>query len=290
MLSTSVKLTRQIGEMLGQGDAGSYRAFISYSHSDMKFARWLHRAIENYRVPRPLVGTQGDHGPISPRLRPIFRDEDELAGAAELGPELQEALARSLALIVICSPAAARSKWVDTEIRTFKRLNPGRPVLAVIAAGTPGDAAGGCFPASLLHGLTVTGELDPDSPLEPLAPDIQKLDRRAVKLKLIAGLLGINYGALFRRDQRRARKIAAITGILGLLLIAVLTALSITAFSYARIAIHERNAAIAARELAEKNEQKAERRAWLAQVAAVEVRRQADLLAGKPNSCPPPGN
>jgi hypothetical protein len=132
--------------------------------------------------------------------------------------------------------------------------------------------------------------LVPLAPLEPLAPDIQKLDRRAVKLKLIAGLLGVSYGTLFRRDQRRARKIAVIAGILGLLLIAVLTALSITAFSYARIAIHERNAAVAARRQAEENEQKAERRAWLAQVAAIEVRRQADLLAGKPNSCPPPTN
>ena len=33
-----------------------YKAFISYSHSDEKWARWLHRSLENYRVPKRLVG------------------------------------------------------------------------------------------------------------------------------------------------------------------------------------------------------------------------------------------
>ena len=28
-----------------------YRAFISYSHSDEKWARWLHRGLETYRMP-----------------------------------------------------------------------------------------------------------------------------------------------------------------------------------------------------------------------------------------------
>lgn len=288
MLSNAAKLRDQIGDILGQGAAHRYRAFISYSHRDMACARWLHRAIENYRVPKDIVGQQGEHGIVPARLRPIFRDEDELGGAAELGPELQGALANSAALIVICSPASARSAWVDKEIRTFKTFNPGKPVFAVIASGTPGHPEEECFPRSLLYALGEDGELDLGKPLEPLAPDLQKLDRKAVKLKLIAGLLGVSYSHLYRRDQRRARKFAAAIGTFAVLLITVLTALSIAAFSYARMAVKERNAAVAARQLAEENEEKAERRAWLAQVAAIEVRRQADLLAGKPAQCPPP--
>ncbi len=268
----------------GVGGEGRYAAFISYSHADMKVARWLHRAIENYRVPSGLVGTAGDRGPIPARLRPIFRDEDELAGAAELGPKLQGALARSDALIVICSPTAARSVWVDKEIRSFKRCNPGAPVFALIAAGVPGDPDTDCFPAPLLFALDETGELDRSQPLEPLAPDLQKNERHIVKLKLIAGLLGAPYAALYRRDQRRNRRIAAALSAAALLLILVLSGLSIAAFTYARMAVQQRNAAQAARALAERNADKAERRAWLAQVAAQEVRR----MVAEGESCPRP--
>ena len=28
-----------------------YKAFISYSHADEKWARWLQRSLENYKVP-----------------------------------------------------------------------------------------------------------------------------------------------------------------------------------------------------------------------------------------------
>lgn len=275
---------KQLTALVGGAGDGRYAAFISYSHADMKVARWLHRAIENYRVPKSLVGTQGDRGPVPARLRPIFRDEDELAGAAELGPKLQGALARSDALIVICSPSAARSHWVDQEIRSFKRLNPDAPVFALIAAGVPGDGEGACFPAPLLFALDATGDLDRSQPLEPLAPDLQKNDRNIVKLKLIAGLLGAPYAALYRRDQRRTRRIAAALSALAFLLIVTLSGLSIAAFTYARMAVQQRNEAQAARKLAEQNADKAERRAWLAQVAAQEVRR----LAVEGENCPRP--
>lgn len=281
------RATRQIGDMLGVKANPRYRAFISYSHGDMAFARWLHRAIENYRIPKDLIGTVGEHGDVPAKLRPIFRDEDELGGAAELGPELENALASSGALIVICSPAAARSAWVDKEIRTFKRINRGAPVFAVIATGTPGDPDQECFPQSLLYALGDDGMPDRARPLEPLAPDLQKLGRQTVKLKLIAGLLGVSYTHLYRRDRKRARRLAAVAGTAGLMLILVLSGLSIVAVSYARIAVKERNEAQAARRLAEENAEKAERRAWLAQTAAMEVRRQADLLAGKEPACPP---
>jgi hypothetical protein len=33
-----------------------YRAFIAYSHHDDPWAKWLHRALETYRVPGRLVG------------------------------------------------------------------------------------------------------------------------------------------------------------------------------------------------------------------------------------------
>ena len=278
--------TRSIGGMLTEQTTPRYRAFISYSHADMAFARWLHRAIENYRVPSQLIGTDGDFGSVPARLRPVFRDEDELAGAAQLGPELEDALRNSAALIVICSPESARSQWVDKEIRTFKRLNPDAPVLAVIARGQPGVPDAPCFPEALLFGVDANGEIDRSITLEPLAPDLQKQERQVVKLKLIAGLLGLSYGVLQQRDRRRARRIATAMTIFALVLIAILSALSIAAISYARIAVRERDAAEAARQLAEENADKAERRAWLAQASATEMRRLADMQT----QCTPKGD
>jgi hypothetical protein len=83
-----------------------YRAFISYSHSDEGWARWLHKSLETYRMPKHLVGAETVFGPVPERFAPVFRDRDELATATNLGETLIRALEQSACQIVICSPAA----------------------------------------------------------------------------------------------------------------------------------------------------------------------------------------
>ena len=90
-------------------DGFTYRAFVSYSHKDKTWADWLHKALETWRVPSRLVGTETAHGTIPRRLIPIFRDRDELASADSLAEKVNAALAQSENLIVICSPASAAS-------------------------------------------------------------------------------------------------------------------------------------------------------------------------------------
>jgi hypothetical protein len=97
-----------------------YWAFISYSGRDVKWARWLLKELETYRVPRAFVGRQVGDRKIARRLVPIFRDRDELPSAGDLSGKIREALEASYALIVICSPYAATSPWVNEEVRTFK--------------------------------------------------------------------------------------------------------------------------------------------------------------------------
>src|SRR5688572_9348213 len=97
-----------------------YRAFISYSHRDETWAAWLHRALETYRIPKSLVGQATATGSIPARLAPVFRDREELPTATDLGNILTQALRDSAFQIVICSPAAARSRWVNEEVLTFK--------------------------------------------------------------------------------------------------------------------------------------------------------------------------
>jgi len=46
-------------------------------------------------VPRKLVGTQTDAGEVSSRIRPVFRDRDDLSSASDLGVTVKQALADS---------------------------------------------------------------------------------------------------------------------------------------------------------------------------------------------------
>jgi hypothetical protein len=93
-----------------------YWAFLSYSHSDKKWADWLHKALETYRFPRRIVGTESRDGKVPQRVYPIFRDREELSVSVDLGSKVNEALRESCHLIVICSPDAAKSRWVGQEI------------------------------------------------------------------------------------------------------------------------------------------------------------------------------
>lgn len=183
-----------------------YRAFISYSHADEAWAKWLHGALETYRVPARL--RRGDHAAVPKRLLPIFRDRDELPSASELGSVIQQALQQSETLIVICSPRAALSRWVNEEIRYFKSLGRGRQVFALIVSGEPhaADPTQECFPEALRHDVAADGSLIA-SGIEPIAADVRAGGdgRNDARLKLIAGLLGVGLDQLKRREAQRQR-------------------------------------------------------------------------------------
>lgn len=195
-----------------------YRAFLSYSHSDRAFAASLHRALESFRVPFKLVGTATALGPVPARLTPIFRDREELSASHSLSEAIEAALSQSSALIVVCSPSAASSRWVNEEIRFFKRLHGEKRIFAVIADGEPGATdmpgreAEECFPLALRFQVGTDGELTGQR-TEPIATDLRPRGdgRRQGKLKLIAGLLGVRLDDLVRREaQRRQRRLAYI--------------------------------------------------------------------------------
>ena len=112
-----------------------YRAFISYSHQDQAWAQWLHKALETYRVPRRLVGQTTAAGVIPARLTPVLRDRDELPSAIDLNRKVEEALGQSANLIVICSPRAAASRWVNEEVLAFKRLGRANRIFCLIVDG-----------------------------------------------------------------------------------------------------------------------------------------------------------
>lgn len=213
-----------------------YFAFISYSHRDKAWAQWLHRTLEAYRVPRRLVGQRTSVGLIPSRLLPIFRDRDELASAADLGSKVNEALAHSANLIVICSPHAAASQWVDAEVLAFRRLGHAERVFCLIVDGEPNASAMGgreaeeCFVPALRHVVSTDGELT-QAVAEPIAADARpgKDSRANAKLKLIAGMLGVGFDSLKQRElHRRNRRLAAVAGLAAVALVGT-TILAISA-------------------------------------------------------------
>ena len=128
-----------------------YRAYISYSHHDEKWAEWLQGAIETYRIPKQLVGTAIDGRIIPKRLMPIFRDRSELTSSNDLGALLDKAISESEYMIVLCSPNAVQSRWVNEEILRFKQSREESNILSIIVDGEPN--AGDCYPKTLLHRL-----------------------------------------------------------------------------------------------------------------------------------------
>jgi len=200
-------------------DERRYKAFISYSHSDDRWASWLQRALERYRVPKRLVGRDADHGRVPDRLRPVFRDREDLSSASDLSSRIKQELAASEALIVVCSPAAAASRWVQEEIRYFRELGRTDRILALVVDGDPGADAGGgsCFPPALVE--SADGQRR-----EPLAADARRYadGKHLALLKIVAGILGVRLDELRRRDAQRRLQRRAINTVVAVLLAVVI--------------------------------------------------------------------
>lgn len=221
-----------------------YFAFLSYSHKDEELADWLHRELEDFKVPSGLVGKITEHGVIPRRLTPIFRDEQELAAADDLSSEIEQALAGSQYLIVLCSPNSAASRWTNAEIESFKRRRPDGCVLAAIAAGEPfasdieGRGDQECFPPALRQKYDRLGR-PTGKRAEPLAADLRSDGdgRRLGFLKLVAGMLGVGLDDLVQRETtRRQRRLAWLTSasIAGMALTSLLAFAAIQARDEAR--------------------------------------------------------
>ncbi len=150
-----------------------YVAFLSYSHRDQEFGEAVHRELENYRIPADLVGKAGLHGAIPSKLRPIFRDRLDLEAGPSLCDQVTEAIANSQAMVVICSPASARSPYVNEEIRQFKALGRAHRIYPIIIDGEPGDPEHECFTPALRHVVDADGNITAFLE-EPIAADARE--------------------------------------------------------------------------------------------------------------------
>lgn len=104
-----------------KGSAQNYDAFVSYSHAkDRPVAAALHSSIQR-------LGKRW----YQRRALRVFRDDTSLTASPHLWPDIENALARSRFLILLASPEAAKSPWVEKEI--FWWLNNRSPETILIA-------------------------------------------------------------------------------------------------------------------------------------------------------------
>lgn len=120
-----------------------YFAFISYKSEDAEWAIWLQHELEHYHLPVSYNGRTD----VPQELRSVFRDIDELS-AGNLPEQIKQALIGSMNLIVVCSPQAAASLWVNQEVETFISLGRTDHIFPFVVEG---DSPSEFFPPALLN-------------------------------------------------------------------------------------------------------------------------------------------
>ena len=182
-------------------DAFEYDAFISYSHRDLKWAKWIQEKLETFHIP------DGADEPFTNRRRMrVFRDQTDLAGV-EVTTSLRRELRLSRFLIVVCSPNSAASRWVNDEVAYFEGLGRQDNIIAFIVDGEPDsdNPALECYPPRMRS----TGERS------MLGANVQEIGKVKALLKVVSLLIGVRFNRLVDREkQRRCRNAITIAAIL----------------------------------------------------------------------------
>lgn len=196
-----------------------YYAFISYKREDEWWAKWLQRKLEHYKLPSDFNGRND----IPKEIRPIFRDQSELAGGV-LADEINKALQQSNYLIVICSPRAAQSEWVSKEVQTFIELGRSDKIIPFIIGGTPHAAN----PEDECYPLTMR-EMPADKEL--LGINIEDMGRDAAVVKVVAQMFQLTFGDLWHRFERERIRNRSLTYAVLVFILIIMAAIAFTMWS-----------------------------------------------------------
>ena len=167
-----------------------YRAFLSYSHKDTALAEEWHARLEALPIDPKLAGQKGKYGPVPGTLQPIFRDRLDYPASGYLSALTLQALEQSGALIVLATPNAAASAWVNEEVRLFRYLYPNRPPPIAILFADDGVNHLDCFPPALRFKLDDAGAVTSD-PYTHLAADPRRDGMAQACAKVLADLVGL---------------------------------------------------------------------------------------------------
>jgi WD40 repeat protein len=113
-----------------------YDAFVSYSH-----------AADGQLAPALQAGLQSLGKPwYRRRMLRVFRDKTSLSASPELWPSIERALAASRFFVLLASPEAARSPWVDQEVRWWlEHRSPATMLIGLTGGQVAWDGARRAF-------------------------------------------------------------------------------------------------------------------------------------------------
>lgn len=143
--------------------------------------------LERYQLPKSLLQSSKNSS-----FGKVFRDDDELSASLDLGATLEGALQESNSLIVMCSSESACSRWVNMEIREFRKLNPSHPVILILV---PGNKIENSMPSSL-----------EEYGISPLFVNFPKSMSSSHFHKIVAAAIAVNYDAVRNRFARQVRQ------------------------------------------------------------------------------------
>lgn len=169
-----------------------FDVFISYSHDDERIAERLSKRIRRYKTPRG----------VKRRGRPlvVFRDVERLTAYSELSDALAERIEQAANMVVLCSPAAVASEYVDQEVKTFIENRGDASVILVLVDGDPENSFTPTISARYKEPLYID--------LRPCPGYFRNRERfREGALRIIAALLGVDYADLTREDERRRNRL-----------------------------------------------------------------------------------
>lgn len=215
-----------------------YDAFISYRHiePDLTIAKILHDMIEKFNIPKHLRTVSNDGSLIDDKhVFRVFRDREELS-TKDLSTMIEEAIANSENLIVICSKRTSLSPWCRKEVQLFKKIHGANNIIPVLIEGEPDES----FIDELknLKATFINSEnVEEEKNIELLAADIRpdevkspsfkgyeilqnskdpklnELTKKSLDIlkkseiyRIVASMLNVNYGDLKLRHQERYLK------------------------------------------------------------------------------------
>lgn len=176
-----------------------YYAFISYSTADSKWAKWLQHQLSYYHIPSSVKKSKIG---ITNKIRPVFIYEYDLAGN-QLHSAIQQELEASKYLIVICSPNAAKSKYVNGEIETFIQMGRSEYIIPFILDGEVNSSNPSieCFPPALLDMLH-----SGDKRNELRGINVATNGKHQALVDVVATMLGVRRDVLWNRYKARQIK------------------------------------------------------------------------------------
>jgi hypothetical protein len=267
----------------GQGASFTYDAFLSYNRQDGAVAAGIQKGL--HRIGRRM-------GQLN-ALR-VFRDITDMAANPNLWGKVTDAMDRSRYLIVVLSPRAAASEWVNKEVSYWLEHRGPDQLLLVVAEGHlhydeaterfDPDRSDVALPVLTEAGVLAAEpsyvDVSADAPWDP-----QALSFRDKVTDLAAPIHGKSKYDLASddvREQRRFRRLrrAAIIGLVMLTVIAAVAAW--IAIVKQQEAVQQRQEAVQQRNQAEVRRLVAEAQPMLADArSGDEVRAYQQLLAAR---------